>query len=308
MIYRLLAVTLLGGLLASCSASAPSAETEEVTDDASASGYFTVRRDFRRCAYPMCGGFWVKRANQTTTTCPGGAGAAEECYVVDIDASSIGDDIETSAFSVVRGRFSTRRINGARYGFLNASELWSAGSDQPASGTFYRLEDNGVTCIAAPCMSVDAQRLNSSSRPSKLSDLDLSGSGATSAEQRAALAALEGPGLIAAGFIQSVPNAGPAGAGRTLIASQYFTRYEHDANTCDEDTDCGWSGFIRPVSSSADCYCPGCPVPMANATAAANEASWAQYCGHIRCAGPRCAPLTEAVCAPQGSQGVCGAE
>jgi len=282
---------------------------EEISDEASTTGYFVARPDFRRCAFPFCGGFWVHRANQATTTCPGGAGAAAECYVAEIDASNIGDDINVHQFSLVRGRFSTRRFaNGSRMAVMNASELWSAATDATASGTFYALEDNGLECFAAPCFSIEASRLNSSARPTALSSLDLTGAAATADQEAAAQAALVDARLIAAGVTANIPNAGPAGRGRVLRATQFFQRYEHNPNSCTSDDQCGWSSHVRPVTSSADCYCPGCPVPMAESVSDANAASWGQFCGHLRCQGPRCAPLTPAICEAQGAQGVCGRE
>ena len=33
-------------------------------------GYYTVRRDFRKCASPICGGFFIKQNNLKATPCP----------------------------------------------------------------------------------------------------------------------------------------------------------------------------------------------------------------------------------------------
>src|SRR5262245_51152370 len=50
--------------------------------------YVTVRRDVRRCAAPLCGGFFVDAVNQDTLRCADGSRSAE-CYVTDLDLSGL---------------------------------------------------------------------------------------------------------------------------------------------------------------------------------------------------------------------------
>ncbi len=45
---------------------------------------YTVRRDFRKCLYPLCGGYFVKEANRRTTRCVDGS-SQSKCYVTGID-------------------------------------------------------------------------------------------------------------------------------------------------------------------------------------------------------------------------------
>jgi hypothetical protein len=47
---------------------------------AQTSDFFTIREDLRKCASPMCGGYFVKRVNQPTTLCANGRNMSE-CYV-----------------------------------------------------------------------------------------------------------------------------------------------------------------------------------------------------------------------------------
>jgi hypothetical protein len=77
--------------------------------------------------------------------------------------------------------------------------------------------------VTSPCFSIHAAALNTE-RSVSVSDVDLSSTGAPLPEQRAALARIRKGGLIAAGRIVREPNAGPAGPGRTLVASQFYVR------------------------------------------------------------------------------------
>jgi len=51
--------------------------------------YVTLRRDLRRCASPLCGGFFVDAVNQDSLRCADGSRSAE-CYVADLELSALG--------------------------------------------------------------------------------------------------------------------------------------------------------------------------------------------------------------------------
>ncbi|WP_338115453.1 DUF6748 domain-containing protein [Nostoc sphaeroides] len=95
--YRL--ILLLGAILASFGFSpkiyAQNISAPDTTDSSVISvknqdfpqwGYYTVRRDFRRCASPICGGFFIKQNNLKATPCVDGV-FRNECYVSSINWS-----------------------------------------------------------------------------------------------------------------------------------------------------------------------------------------------------------------------------
>jgi len=57
------------------------------------SRYYTIRRDFRKCAIPMCGGYWIALANGLRTRCHD-LRLAEECYVEDLDLTALNYSLE----------------------------------------------------------------------------------------------------------------------------------------------------------------------------------------------------------------------
>src|SRR4051812_46713382 len=70
---------------------------------AEASYYVVTHIDARKCAYPMCGGYFVKAVNREKTRCADGAMRAE-CHVVALDLGSIGlADADASKFEMVYG-------------------------------------------------------------------------------------------------------------------------------------------------------------------------------------------------------------
>jgi hypothetical protein len=199
---------------------------------ASVSSYYLARADARLCPSPRCGGLWVRLVNRKLTTCGDGI-ARSECYVAAVyltrlrlaDAAAIRvARLVTEGRALMRGKLAREGIEGLMLDTFDASEVWKSSSSRNAtSGVFRKLTDNGVRCVTAPCFSTHASTLNTAGEVD-VSDIDLGQTGAAESERRAALGLIGGSGLIAAGKVVRKPNAGPAGAGRTFVASQFYVR------------------------------------------------------------------------------------
>jgi hypothetical protein len=145
------------------------ASEDAVTGGVSNFGYYLVtRQDFRKCASPMCGGLFVKRVNAATTQCADGSKQAE-CYVSAIQLTGIGLSAReeadfrgkvTSGKALVKARLYKKSFNGTSFGTLKANEGWLGATGSAPDGTFYRVGDNGIRCIKAPCPSTTAAELN----------------------------------------------------------------------------------------------------------------------------------------------------
>src|SRR6187399_598540 len=90
--------SLLGALACSGGAADASADGSSDGDTATlaqdlrgpdAASYLQLRRDLRRCAAPLCGGFFVDSVNRATLRCADGQRSAE-CYVAELDLSALG--------------------------------------------------------------------------------------------------------------------------------------------------------------------------------------------------------------------------
>jgi hypothetical protein len=260
---------------------------------------FTLRHDDRRCRFPICGGWWVSRVNFPRTKCADGSWASE-CYVgalnwdaANLDSASISD--AESGFAsqrvVVRGRYgrgSAGEFGG--YDTLKIKEAYRAIGTGAASGLYYFLGDNGIRCITTPCFSTNQDKANST-RSRKLSDLDVSGVDARESDLAQAFEQMGTSRILATGFSQNVGARGVA-----MVATQILVRIEKqeaDPLACSSNDQCGTTPFPVKVESAADCYCPTCPVPMAESASAANAASWQQFCaashGFDRCLPRPCA-------------------
>ncbi len=194
-------------------------------DSVSSSTYYSVRPDLRRCLAPLCGGYFVKRVNQTYTFCPGapnGGWTDGECYVAEADFSGAG--LSSAEGSLWKGRVVSKTFD--RFGNLHrfvGTEAWRAAGTTPATGTFYRVSDLGIRCITTPCLSLRETKLNSNVSPLPIAGLDLASAGASDADVQAAhAAAQQADGVMAAGT--NVAARGPAGTARALKATQFFVK------------------------------------------------------------------------------------
>jgi hypothetical protein len=206
------------------------------------STFYRVRNDLRRCASPLCGGYFVARVNASSTRCADGR-FSRECYVAEIDWN--GQEEPEPARLLLRGNIVAKRYERfGNLGELRVSETWkSLGANEPA-GTFYLVRDRGVRCIAFPCPTHSEAKLNSSiSRNIAGVNLEAVGLGENASVVNAAMT---GPdGVIITG--PDAPLKGPSGRSFELKATQVYVRSKTE------------SGAGRPdPGSKKPCIKTGC--------------------------------------------------
>lgn len=192
----------------------------------SRSDVFTARPDYRKCAAPLCGGYFVKLVNKKLTQCADGS-LKEECYVASIVYG--GAAINTGVISFANktpllliGAIQPRGNDPIRnLGVFIAKEAYRSATQNTATGNFYGVTNNGIVCITTPCFSYDEVLLNSDSRITKLSDINLEMSGALPGDIAQAQQLLaNGATLFATGKNQRYQ--GFAGIGVRLVAQQFY--------------------------------------------------------------------------------------
>ncbi|WP_414755252.1 DUF6748 domain-containing protein [Anabaena sp. CCY 9910] len=194
-------------------------------------GYYTIRRDFRRCASPICGGYFIKQVNLKATPCLDGV-FRSECYASAIDWNSL--KVSPSQLAkiqnddgsrlLLRGNIVPVTFPGiGEFGNLRVKEAFIAATNVPAKGTFAGLKDNGIRCITTPCFSTDQLVLNKPNI-SQVSSIDLSQTGATQKQLDAAASEIFGQGLIAVGTTKVVENIDPTKRDTQFAATQFYLR------------------------------------------------------------------------------------
>lgn len=241
-------------------------------------GYFKVtRRDFRRCVSPVCGGLFVKRVNQAKTRCADGS-LQDDCYVSSIQLTGIGLSAReesdllakvASGGALVKAKTYRTKFNGISIGTLKASEGWVGATGSTPDGTFYRIADNGIRCITAPCPSTSAYTLNDNDSHN-LVKVELT-STATPADQASLDAAGEAIGtkdgiLIAGGIATPRCLPGAASCGPFASATELYLRVNPR-----EGKGCGGRGTS---SCNAGQYCNWKPQDICGAADAGGTCAY----------------------------------
>jgi Domain of unknown function (DUF6748) len=209
----------LPGALVNSGDSSPKLIPSSPKSVSSNSTYFTVRPDLRRCAAPLCGGYYVRPVNNLLIRCAGRLAA--ECHVHAIDWS--GQPQVDAGKALLRGEVLPNPYGRfGSLGLFRVSESWQAASDKHPTDVFYRVRDRGVRCITFPCPSHGEMKLNSSFSQS-IAGVDLTGAGASEELVSQALAAISGgEGVLVTGIHATVT--GPGGKMPQLKATQFYLR------------------------------------------------------------------------------------
>jgi len=195
--------------------------------------YFAITADLRKCASPLCGGWFLERVNHAITTCHDGSTAAT-CYAPVLDWSATGlsagqqgallDAARREAgsgdvYALVRGRFArTNTTSMPRAGRFVISEAWVAEGDAASDGVFVRVVDNGIRCFAAPCPSVTETVLNMS-RSVDIAEVDFAPAGLNERQLMGCRQEMSSPGgILVVGHRYTVSDNGITAKARTATA------------------------------------------------------------------------------------------
>ncbi|TBO27707.1 hypothetical protein EYS42_16510 [Aquabacterium lacunae] len=194
--------------------------------------YQVVGQDFRKCAFPFCGGYYVKAVNQALTRCADGKWATR-CHAVTLDTAALGWSVDQQASfnepwgqgqALVQGQLALTEVQGVKANVLTVSSAWQGQVGKQAKGSVYSVRDTGIRCIVAPCPSLEARLLNSRKAPFN-TELNLSASGATDEQVAASGPALGATGVLVAGTV--APTTTSTFDGRTvkvnqLVATEFY--------------------------------------------------------------------------------------
>jgi hypothetical protein len=184
--------------------SAIAASSSAARQPPTGSAMYVVRVDPRLCPSPLCGGYWVAIANGARTRCIDDLRHVR-CYVARASDSNGKPLAGIAEGALVRGAMDAGHDD---LGELVVVAVYPPAGRATPSGGFYRVFDNGVRCVRAPCFSTTATPVNGSTRTT-VSDVDLAATGATAAEiLRASATVATKTGLYARGRFARTPDGG----------------------------------------------------------------------------------------------------
>jgi hypothetical protein len=257
--FQSLAALTLLSTAAACAVggSVPDSEEQQEQNEARAltveNTYVVTRQDFRKCAYPMCGGVFVKAVNKAKTTCKDGTKQVD-CYVAELDLAALGlpeaqaGEVRAAATAgevLLKGSFGD--VLGIAK--LVVDEARDRRTDATPTGTFYFLEASGITCITTPCPGVRARNLNSTSTK-LLTDVDFTPMGLSDEEASATIGTIFTEGLVVSGLIKT------SGSKKWISVSQVFDRVEPQQQLCLGDDACGAGSYCDMTECLSGCAPP----------------------------------------------------
>jgi hypothetical protein len=133
----------------------------DTTDAVPTQVYYSVRPDFRKCVFPLCGGWYLGAVNTNETTCADGSvvDSTDGCYVSEIDFNGL----ELGEGDLLHGEFVKKDYGQmGTFDTLSIDALYSPIFDQKHESYFrYNLlRPNNIVCFTEPCPSTDVAKLN----------------------------------------------------------------------------------------------------------------------------------------------------
>ncbi|EGG18234.1 hypothetical protein DFA_03721 [Cavenderia fasciculata] len=119
--------------------------------------FVSIRRDFRKCAYPMCGGYFIQTINSNS----------EQVYVATVAFESnqpINKSVVLESYGksvIVNGYTRSSSQRGYKEFVVKTAHVsMEYEGIGEAKGNFYFFKSTGIMCIKAPCPSTSATELN----------------------------------------------------------------------------------------------------------------------------------------------------
>ena len=136
---------------------------------------YSVKPDYRKCAFPLCGGWFLTPVNQYSLQLEGSDEAYQHSllvpntiYVAHINYKQLGitppqvQQLEVSmgqGQALLRGYIATNSVTAKTFVAQNA---WTSPTTSEAVGTYLKVSSSGIICITTPCPYYKAELINTS--------------------------------------------------------------------------------------------------------------------------------------------------
>lgn len=250
---KLLSFSLLAAtLVTSYTAIANTENTSSVVIPDKKGAVYSVKPDYRKCAFPLCGGWYLTPVNQYSILPQTEDEAYESStllpssiYVSYLDFKALG--LDKKQVEELQGFIRTQQVllqgtiaskstssntimakNIFKSKTLNVNGAWISANKSLAIGPYQKITSTGIVCIRTPCPYFKTHILNSN-YSSLIHALDFDNVGLTSEQQIQAWEATSTTGLIITGTTYKFNGFDETGAepgiGTGVKASQVFFSY-----------------------------------------------------------------------------------
>ena len=284
----------VGVTIAGCAVDAQTADEGDLS--AASRSYVTLRRDARKCASPMCGGYFVHDVNRATA----------ETYVAGLDLvpASLLPELEDSVLAapaeelVLRGKLGpVESAHGTREFLVSEVYRGMPGSAPADADVFFTTKTHtpAIQCITAPCNNEIATRLNST-KTTSFTSYNVIDALPSFGDQAWLTGRQQTHGAITAGSIVKGTKQ-PGGYEQVMTATQVYVRLPDVLGPCPKvaQPSCA-SGKVPTFKRSLDrclvfttCVKPGiCPQFLPACDEGYTLSTWAQ--SSLGCKAMACDP------------------
>lgn len=285
-----LTLAALLGVASSTGACVVDAQTADEGDlSASSRSYVTVRADARKCASPMCGGYFIHDVNRSTA----------ERYVsaLDLAAAALTPELEDSVLAapaeelVLRGKLGpVEPAHGTRAFLVSEVYRGMPGMAPADTAVFFSTKTHtpAIQCITAPCNNESATKLNSTATTS-FTSYDVTAALPNGGDTAWLTDRMQTHGAITAGTIAKGSKK-PGGYEQVLTATQVYVRLP-EGNACPDVAQPSCAGGKVPTfTRSVDrclvfdaCVKPGiCPQFLPACPEDYTQTTWAHSSSSCR--------------------------
>ncbi|MEP7124773.1 MAG: DUF6748 domain-containing protein [Byssovorax sp.] len=279
-----LTLAALVGVAASSTGCVVDAQVADEGDlSASSRSYVTLRHDNRKCASPMCGGYFIRDVNRATA----------ERYVsgLDLSPANLQPELEDSILAapagelVLRGKLGPIEAAHSTRAFLVSEVYRGMPGMAPAEGDVFftsKTHTPALECFTTPCNNEVATQLNST-KTTSFTSYDVGSALPNGGDAAWLTGRQQTHGAITAGAIVKGAKA-PGGYAQVLTASQVYVRLPDVLDPCPKvaNPSCP-SGKVPTFTRSLDrclvfdtCQKPGfCPQFLPMCPADYTQTTWA---------------------------------
>lgn len=238
------ALTRSAGLAALCITFSLAAQAQTIISPEPTGTTYSVKPDYRKCAFPMCGGWFLTPVNQYSIQLQNEDEAYQSAallpnsiYVAYINYKRLGltekqiAELNSAIHSeqvLLRGILINSPISGrviTRSKTLAANGAWISANKNPAVGPYLKISSTGIVCITTPCPYFKAALLNSD-YTREFHDLSLEKAELDREQEAQAWQAISTEGLVMTGTTYETTGFDESGAepgkGIGISATQVF--------------------------------------------------------------------------------------
>ncbi|MES2675046.1 MAG: DUF6748 domain-containing protein [Pseudomonadota bacterium] len=239
LISRLLKATLLIAMSSSAVISIATTHAQSIIKpEPTTATTYTVKPDYRKCAYPMCGGWFLTPVNQYSLQVESEDEAYQNSsllpnsiYVASINYRALGlkpaqiHELEAAMRAeqaLLRGSINTgtfTAISPSNTKTLAANGAWTGANKTVALGPYLKVASSGIICITTPCPYYKASLINSLYSTS-VHELTFAKAELTREQEASAWQSVASDGLVMTGV--RYESQGQVGTGAGISATKVF--------------------------------------------------------------------------------------